>query len=518
MKRRLYVIVPIVVLLSLVGWRLLQKTSEQAAQMEQRSARMQAPPNVSVAEAVVRDVVRSFEATGNVEAPLNVKIASKITGRIEHLTVREGDRIRKGQVLVRIDPSEVEAAVQQQKAAVSEAQYRLAQAQLNRDPTNVSISSQIRQQEAAVASATADFNQVKENYEAQCAAAEANLLDQESRVRNAEAALAAAKANLENAETKYNRILELYNQGFTAAQDVDDAKAAVRVQQSAVEVAEGQLRSARAQMDAARQQANIVKTKGKADIEAARAKMTQAQAALEFARANAVQKPAYEQSLAALRAGVAAAKASLRSAEAKRADTVLRSPLDGFVTGRHADPGAVATPGQPILSVQFMDQIWVTISVPEEIIPKIHIGQPAEVRLDAFPKRVFRASVIQINPSADPQSRQFMVRVILSNKEGLLKPGMFARVSIGTDRVRQAVVVPREAVRKDSEGTHVMVVGKGGVVKRQPVITGVEDSVGIAIEQGVKPGDRVVTMSAGPLRDGQPVSIGSRGKRSKGRP
>ena len=514
MKRRFYVLIPFLVLIALVVWRLGEKRAEITGQQEQRAARMKAPPSVVVSPVQIRDIAHTFEATGKVEAPLNVKIAAKVTGRIEVLPFREGDRIRKGQVLVRIDPSEVEANVQQQMAALAEAQYRLAQAELTQGPTDVAINTQIRQQEASVASATADYNQVRENYESQVAAADADVQDAQSKVENAQANVVGAQANLDNTTTRFNRVEGLYKQGFVSTQQVDDARTAVSAQQAALNIANAQVKSAQASLESVKHRASIVKTKGKADIEASRAKMVQAQASLDYANANAVQKPAYEKSLAALRSGVEAARASLRSAQARRADTVIASPLDGFVTGRYADPGSVATPGQPILAVQFLKQVWVTISVPEAVIPKLHLGQPAEIHLDAVSDRPLIASIIQINPSADEQSRQYMVRVILSNPNNLLKPGMFARVSLETDRAKNAVVVPREAVQRDKMGDCVMVVGPDNKAGRRSVVLGTDDADYIAIKTGVQPGEKVIVTSAFPVRDGQMVRTGGgRGQR-----
>lgn len=522
MNRWASILIPVVLLGSLIGWRLNQKRGDLAAQTEMRAARMKAPPQVVLASVQVRDVVRTFEATGTVEAPLNVKIAPKLAGRVDLVGVQMGDHVRKGQVLVRIDPSEVEANVQQAAAALAEAQYRLAQAQLNQGPTDVSVTTQIRQQKASVASAAADLKQVRTNYEAQLAAASAGVTDAQAKIDNAKAAVKSAQANLENATAKYNRVAGLYKKGYIATQAVDDAKTAVSVQESAVEIARGQLDSAIAQKDAVQQQASIVKTKGQADIEAAQAKLEQARASFDYAQANTVQKPAYIQSLSALKASVAAARAALASAETRRRDTVLKSPLDGFVTARYADPGTMASAGQPILAVQFTKQVWVTIAVPEEVCAKVHIGQSARVALDALPGRTFTGSIIQVNPSADVQSRQFTVRVIMSNSEDLFKPGMFGRVFIETDRVRDAIVVPREAVQHDSFGSYVTIVDSSGKARRQLVTTGADDTRFVAIEQGVRPGDRVVTMSTFPVRDGQVVRLGGRregpGRERRGRP
>ena len=529
-KRWRHVLIPAAILFALIGWRIAGKVAERSSRMAQRSAQGKMTPSVAVAPVQIRDIVHTFDATGNVEAPLNVKIAPKITGRIEYLQLREGDKVHKGQVLVRIDPSQIEAEVRQQQAAVAEAQYRLAQARLTQGTTNTGVTTQLRQQQAAAASASADYNQAKENYVAQLAAADAGVSDSVAKIESADAAIAgaqaginSAQANLENARVRYDRAQALYGKGYVAGQAVDDAKAALSVQEAGLEVARGQLRSATAQRNSAlaqkrvaEQQASIVKTKGKADIEAARARLDQANAAVEYAQSNTSQKAAYEQSISALRSAVDAAKAGLRSAQARRADTVLTSPLDGFVTGRYVDPGAVVTAGQPAIAVQFMRQIWVTVATPEEVVPRLHIGQPAKITLDAFRGRAFVGSIIQINPSADPQSRQFTVRVIIDNAQNLFKPGMFAHVSLETERIRKVPVVPREAVQHDESGDYVFAVSESGKASKQYVICGESDASFIAITQGLSVGDSVVTVSAFPLRDGQRVkSAGGRegGKR-----
>jgi multidrug efflux pump subunit AcrA (membrane-fusion protein) len=501
MKRLAYGLIPLVVLGGLIAFRLTQKRAQFTAQTAQRGARMKAPMAVTVATARIDDVAQTFDSVGDVEAPLSVNIAAKVTGRIDFLQVREGDRVSKGEVLVRINPDQVEAQVRQQQAAVAEAQYRLAQAQLTQNPTDVSVTTQVREQEAGLASAQADYDQVNENYQAQVDSANAA-------VTNLDAGIRSAQANLANAQAKYNRLAGLYKQGLISAQDLDDAKTAVGVQQAALD-------AVIAQRSAAQKQAGIVTSKGKADIASAKAKVAQAQAALESARANIAQTPAYQQSLAALRANVAAAEASLKNVEAMRADTVLVAPLDGFVTNRYMDPGSIATTGQPILRVQYMRQVWITIPVPEDVSASIKLGMPAHVSLDTLPDRAFVGKVTQVNPSADPQSRQFSVRVTLDNPDNLIKPGAYARVAIETSRVRAATVVPREAVEQDREGPYVMVVDGSGKAARRNVTLGAQGIQVIAISSGLQPGEKVVTMSAFALKDGQPVSVA--GRRAGGR-
>jgi len=508
MKRTLQILLPILVLGVLIAWRIDQKMVDKASQNRQRLARMGAPAIVSLAPVEVRDIAHSFQTTGSVEAPLNVKIAPKITGRIALLEVHDGDIVRKGQMLVRIDSMEVEGEVQQAMAAVAEAQYRLAQAQLTQNPTDVGVNTQINQQIAGVNSAKADYKQVKSSYTAQVASAQASVTDANSKVENAKAALGAAEADLANAQIKFDRTYSLYKQGFVAAQDVDDAKAALAVQKAGVGVANAQVKSAQAQLDSAQQQLSITKEKGVSDIEASNAKLSQAGESLKYARSNTAQKPAYRQSIAALKASVAAAQFALKSAKARRADTVMYSPLDGFVTDRSADPGSIASPTQPVLTVQFIKQVWVNLPVPEEVSARIKLGQTAAVVFDAYPGRTFTAKVIQMNPAADIQSRQFNVRLVIDNKDTLLKPGMFGHASIETERMKNQTVVPREAIETDSNGDYVMVVGADMKASRRPVVQGEQDDKYISIDGALKPGEQVVIMSQTTLKDGQNVSLG----------
>jgi HlyD family secretion protein len=524
MKRWIFLFVVVVILGSLIGWRLTLNRANAMEQKQMQKTRLKAPAEVSVAAAVTRNIVETFDTVGALEAPLNIKIAPKVTGLIDYLTVLEGNHVHLGQVLVRLDDSEITAQVDQDQSALAEAQYRLAQAKLTQNPTNVSATTQISQQYAAVNSAQANYNQASQNYNAQVAAAEANVQDAQSKVNSALASLASANAGLQSAEANLNdskshlsRYQNLYKQGYVAAQDIDDATAQVSVQQASVLVAKAQINaahsavaSAEAQLNSAQKQADIVRTSGKAAIESTQAQLHQAQASLKYARSNTAQIPAYKENLAALKATVDAARATLNNMIAQKANTVLFSPVDGYVVARDMDPGSMATPGTPILELQTMRQVWATIPVPEEINSKIYFGQQAEIRCDALPGKVFIGKVTQINTSADPLSRQFTIRVTLANPDNQLRPGMFARVHMILDKVTGNAVVPREAVLPNPKGgQEVFVVTPDNTAKQISVRTGAQDARGIAILNGVKPGDKVIVLSAMPVKDGQKVRIGS---------
>jgi HlyD family secretion protein len=522
MKRLIAILIPILVLGSLITWRVLTKRAEATGLAQQRQARADVVPQVGVTTAEMRSIKSIFEATGTLESPLNVKISPKVSGRVEFVAVHEGDHVSPGQVLVRIDASQIEADVRAQQAQLAQAQYRLAQALTAEAPTNVGIKTQISQQAAGVASAQASHEQARQNVRLQVVSAQANVEDVQGRVDNALASIENAKAGvnsaqavLNNARTRLRRVEELNKRGYVAAQEVDEAKTQVAVEEAALQAAQGQLSSAQAshssavaQKRVAEQQVEIVQAKTNADLEAAKQDTLKAKASLEYAKSNTAQSPAYRQGIAALKAAVAAEQAALASARARRADTVLKCPTDGYVTTRYMDPGSVANAGQPILEIQFFKQIWVSISAPDDVSSCLSCAQQAQVTFDAFPGRTFLASIIQINPSADAQARQFVVRAVLNNEQRLFRPGMFAHVKLTTADSGPVVTIPREALQQDPEGNFVNVVDTENKVTRRAVTTGASEAEFVAISDGLNAGEKVVTLSSFTLKDGQTVRTG----------
>ncbi len=521
MKRWLIALIPIFGLGALVSWRLQLVAADTAAKEKVKSERGKTAPLVSVTPAVVRDYSRTYTAIGTIESPHIVPIASKVSGRLMFLTAREGDRVTTGQLLARIDASEVDADVRREKAALAEARSRLAQAQLTQGSTDVGIDSQIRQREAAVTSANADMVQAQETNVGELEEAAAAVRDVIGRIQSAEAGISSAQAdirsaqaNLENAQVKLGRVQALFNQGFIAAQDVDDARTTVSVHKSTVDAvmskrnsAQAQRASAEAQKVSAERRVDVVRSRGKANIEAARAKVAEAKAALDVAQANVSQRPAYRAGIAALSANVAASHAAVLQAEARRSETELRSPLDGFVTARTLDPGAMASPGQPILTVQALSQVWMTASVPEDVSRKVTVGMPAEIELDGLPEKRISGHVVQVNPSADVLSRQFTIRVGLSNAGAAIKPGMFGRVHLVVERILGAVMIPREAVKDTLAGRTVTVVGVDGKAEIRQVVIGASDPTGYVVQSGLAGGENVIVMSAGAIKDGANVRV-----------
>lgn len=526
--------IPVVVLGGLLAWRFSTKQAANAATQQQAQQRRGGTPSVEVAAAGPKTINRPLEFVGTVESPFTARISPKSAGRIASVTVREGAEVKPGQVLVTLDTAEIEGQILQQQAAVSEARSRLAQAQLTAGATGVGVESQIRQQQATVTSTQTQYRQTQEVVQSQLASARATVTDADAKVkqaeasvRNAEASLSAAEANLRNAKARYERVRRLYEGGFIAAQDVDDARTQVDAQQGQVDVARAQVSaaqssvaSAQAQRRSAQEQVDVVRRQGVATLANQRAAIEQARAGLSTATANRAQTPAYQQNLAALQASVDAAEGQLRQAIARRQDTVLTSPIEGSVTARAADPGSLASPGTPVVTVQYLKWLYVTANAPVEESAHVKAGQTVTVSLDAFPGEDFTGRIVELNPAADPQSRQITFRVRLENPQGRIHPGMYARVQVVVDRVDAKVAVPLGAVKTTTAGSTVTLLNDQDEATTVPVEIGAQDGDFVEIKSGVVAGQRVVTLAYSPVRDGQKVKLGrpKPGDGGEGRP
>lgn len=549
LKSRIFLIVFVASVIALVGWRYTENQKKAAATAMAGpgggapggggGGRGPGGPGgggggrasaVEVAAAAPATIDARLQAVGTAESPFRVELSPRASGRIESISVREGDAVKVGQVLATLDPSELQQRVLQQQASVAEARSRLAQAELGAGPNVAGVQGAISQAQAQLRQAKANYSQLKGNYDAQVAAADAAVTEQEGRVasakaqvRNAQATLDRENASLTNLVARYERLNSLLAKGYVAGQEVDNARTAADVQRKQVDVAQAQLSaatsavaSAEASLASTKNQAQIVRRKGKSDIAAGAAAVARAQADVRVAGANRATTGAYQENIAALRASLAAAQAQLEQAQVQLRDSSIRSSIDGVVTARNADPGALASPGQPVLVVQSLDWLYVAAAVPLEQSGGLKVGQSAQVTFDSLPGQTFEASVANINPAADIASRQVEVRLKLMNPGHIVKPGMYAQVGFLLSRKSVPVAVPREAIRMVNGQSVVSVVDAEGTAHDQEVKVGATDGKLVEIADGLKPGDQVITLTFQPVRDGQKVQLPGQKDEKKG--
>jgi len=234
----------------------------------------------------------------------------------------------------------------------------------------------------------------------------------------------------------------------------------------------------------------------------ARGTFDEAQARYDSARA------AYDmavQNVQNLRAQAAQRSASVALADKKLRDTLIRAPFAGQVKERMVSPGQYVKVQTPVMAIVDNDPLRVRLKTPEKMAGWIAVGLPVKVQVEAYPGRTFLGRLSRINPSVDPQTRSFEVEALLDNREGLLKPGFFARASIASNHVDKALLVPQGALRY-LYGVYKVYTVEQRALRETEVKLGERNGEEVEVVAGLERGARVAVPVEGyDLRDGANV-------------
>lgn len=189
-------------------------------------------------------------------------------------------------------------------------------------------------------------------------------------------------------------------------------------------------------------------------------------------------------------------------------NTVLLSPVDGVVSARNYDRGDMFSLGQPIYTVEQITPVKLLVGISETDYTKVHVGDKVDIAADAFPGKNFQGSVSRIYPTVDPATRTFTVEVIVGNADRMLRPGMYARVTV-TFGINRSVVVPDEAIVKQvgSGDRFVYVLNADSTVTYTKVIPGRRMDNSYEILSGLDNGATVVTGGQVRLKSGIKVRV-----------
>jgi HlyD family secretion protein len=349
-----------------------------------------------------------------------VDISSKIAGRIENLSVREGDSVEAGQVVAWLSSPQQEAIRDTQKARIVSDQRRVDQLQ------------------AQVATYAEKVRQAQ-LYENQAET------DAPGQVKQAEAALAASQADLARWEAELRQVqvdakryAPLAKTGAVAVQVADQYQTKEQVALASVAASRKHVAAAEAGVQQARAQLQNIPIKA-AD------RMTLLRQVDEL-----------KQQIASAQADVEADRAALRKIEADLADLTIHAPIAGTILTRSAEPGRVIQPGQTILTMVDLSKLYLRGFVPEGAIGKVRVGQTANVYLDSNPKEAVPAEVIRVDPQAmfTPENTYFKedrVKQVLGLKLGLRGAVGFAKPGMPADG-RIQIQPPGHAARAELGG------------------------------------------------------------------
>lgn len=323
---------------------------------------------------VTRPSSQGLVLTGLVDADA-VTVSAQISGRLQQVTVNEGDAVSQGQLLATIVPKELQADQSYYASTMKSASAQVGAARASLEFQELQTRDQTRQ-------------------------AEANLSATEAQLKQ-------AQANLDLARQNSTRTEGLFKQQIVSQQQQDQAEATLHTAQANVESLEKQVEAARA--------------------------------AVALARSNAEQVTMRERQLAANQHQFAAAQAQNQAAQARLDQTEIRSPINGLVTLRAALTGEVVNPAQPIVVLYDPDKLWVRADVPETDVHLIRVGERLPVRFPGGLERTGTVYLRGVDAEYATQRdvsrtkrdiKTFEIRLHVDNSDRTLAPGLTAFVAV----------------------------------------------------------------------------------------
>jgi membrane fusion protein (multidrug efflux system) len=292
-------------------------------------------------------------------------MASKVYGRVAQVLVDDNQPVKAGQILVKIDPRDYQAAVDQAKAALLLAESEARSAGVDVPRTRENVASGNSSADAQLMGSQADLARAQTTYE------QAQTAD----LAWAQANVEKSQANAELAKADLARYLPLMEKGEISKQQYDAAKANADATASALRADQERMSQAKRSVDVA-----------KAQLDAAKARVEESKAGVETAHANVKQVSMKAADAQAKIARVEQARAALDAAQLNLSYTEITAPVDGVATHKQVETGQIVQAGQGLLVVVPLQDVWVTANFKETQLKNMKPGQKAEVKVDTYGK------------------------------------------------------------------------------------------------------------------------------------
>lgn len=470
---------------------------------------------------------QKVSVTGKVKAQQSVDLGFNISGTVSSVEAQVGQRVEQGQVLARLDSSDISAQLAQAQAQLQAAQAQLDSLQAGTRPEQIAVTqAQVQSDERSLAQANiAILNAIQSAYSYSDDAVH-NKVDQFfNNARTTSPTLAFSTSNsqletsLESQRVSIESMLSSWQSeqsGLTASQDLSSAETGAQQNLASVSSLLSQANAALNSVIYTSTVTSAVVSGYITNIATARANVNNAQSALtttitaQTAAASTLAKD--QKTLALQQAGatpddinaqvaqVAAAQANVDVLQAKVENTVLRAPFPGVVTRQDAKVGEAETPGTALVSLASSGSFEIECYVAEADIAKVALGNPANVTLDAYGDSVpFTAKVLSIDPAETMLQgvSTYKVELFFTSSPQPVKSGMTANTDIVTATRANALSVPARAIYQQNGAQYVKVLRSDGTTEDRQVTTGIQGADGsVEITSGLQAGESVVTYTS----------------------
>ncbi|MBS9392954.1 MAG: efflux RND transporter periplasmic adaptor subunit [Dolichospermum sp. LBC05a] len=413
-----------------------------------------------------KSVTVRITASGKVQPVQSVNISPKSPGLLADLNVEQGDTVKQGQIIARMDNSEIKMRILQYQANLAQAKAQLAESEAGSRPE------EIAQAKARVDQAQAQLAIIRDG----------NRLQE---IQQAQAQVDSAKASVALTQSRVKRYQDLAKDGA--------------ISQDSLEQYVSENSKAKANLEEAQRRLSLLKVGNRnQDIQKQAAIVNQEKEGLR--RLENGNRP---QEIARLKAAVASAEAQLKQQQVQLEDTIIRAPFSGIVTQRYATVGGYVSPAISASSnasatstsiVALAKGLEVLANVPEVDISQIKQQQKVEITIDAYPEEVFQGQVRLIAPEAvvDQNVTSFQVRVAINTGAEKLRSGMnVSEVTFLGNNIKDALLIPQELIVTQKGKTGVWLLGEKNKPQFRLVTIGANIDNQIQVLDGLKAGDRV---------------------------
>jgi HlyD family secretion protein len=348
------------------------------------------------------NATNNIQVSGNLELT-QVDLSFKTAGRMTELAVREGDFVKKGDLIAKLDSAQLEQQLLRDQAAVAAAQSSLQQLQTSIEYQAATIDSDISTRRAELAQAQAKLDELM-----------AGSRPQE--IQQAQSSVADAKAWNDQAKADWDRAQTLFAREDISKSQFDQARA--KVDSTAAQLRQAQDRLALVQ-----------EGPRKEEIAGARAQVARAQAGVQTAEANRIELRRKQEELAARRSEIDRTRAQVGMTQTQIADSTIVAPIDGVVLVKSAEAGEVVAAGTTIVTLGDVAHPWLRAYINETDLGRIKLGGKVRLSTDSFPGKTYDGRISFISSEAEFTPKQ------IQTKEERVK--LVYRIKIDVDNPHQ---------------------------------------------------------------------------------
>ncbi len=443
------------ILILFVVWGIYWGMNSSFMEGEKTENKGKTAPPFKISEVKIEELSQTMEVPGQIIFREKANISSKVSGRIEKIFLREGDPVKKGQVIAKMERLNLEISLKNQESELDIARRGL---QLSRAKYSNALKA-VEIKLKTIQKARADLKDKKMTWK--------NMKRTYENKKALHKVGGVSKTELGNIKTKYMTLYTSY----------ELAKADYAIQQVGYRTVD-------------------IKNAGykvPGSIKGRIALFKKLNTKIELAEVQAA------------KARVRQSKNSLLSTREMLKECTIRSPIDGVLASRQMGEGEMVTGESVIATVIDVKRVYLSMNLNERDITKVKKNQRVDFTVDALGEKKFSSKVSRIIPLLDMKSRTIEVRALVNNSDRNLLPGMFARAVLSTGKKIRGIVIPESSVLKRKGGIHEVYLIKNGIVMRERIVLGRKIQGNYEVKEGLKAKDRIVTSGIRSVYEGMKI-------------